>query len=409
MEQHEYYILVKHILNIGLDRFNGSIHELKIRKLYNGVSFFGIVAGIVQVFMFYQQDPISSLLHTIWSSYCILALYIHSRGYFEFAKVSSTTMIMVCGGLASMRIGAEYYPHIASFGILAATFIFFDIKKEWYYIVFFMLLHVSTIVMVELGVWRSDTIIFSNPTALRITLFVGTAIFLAFEILAILRLSWLSEKSINANLKKTNTELKQINEEKTVMLQEIHHRVKNNLQVVISLIKLQTKSVEDKQTIAIFEELKMRLISIARMHEMMYLSEKINKIDFQSYVQELSEMVLESTDTTNDVELNVYTNVKSLSAEGVVPLALILNELVTNSIKHAFDGRKNNKITISFKMIDNNSYLLEYSDNGKWKEKKESSSGFGLELIELLAEQLEGSADRTSSEDGTKYRFELII
>jgi two-component sensor histidine kinase len=93
----------------------------------------------------------------------------------------------------------------------------------------------------------------------------------------------------------------------------------------------------------------------------------------------------------------------------VVPLALILNELITNSIKHAFDDRSDNKIAVSFKKNDGNHYILEYSDNGKWKDKKVKTNGFGLELIDLLAEQLDGKAHRDSSEEGTKYTFELII
>lgn len=404
-----YYLLVKRILNIGIKDFNGSIHELKIRKLFNGLTFFGIFTAIAQVIFFVTKDTMATTFHSIWGLYCFVALYLHHLGYFKFAKVSIVIMIIIFGTLASARIGSEFYPHIASFGIIGGIFVFFDVRKEWGYLLTFILMHSASMILIESDIFQNPEISFENPKVLRAGIVIGTALFVGLEILTILRLSWLTEKDIIANLKKTNTELQQINEEKTVMLQEIHHRVKNNLQVVISLIKLQTNSVEDKKTIAIFEELKMRLISIARMHEMMYLSEKINKIDFKSYVQELSEMVLESTDTSSDVQLNVNTNVDNLSAEGVVPLALILNELITNSIKHAFDGRNDNKIAVSFEKDNGNRYRLEYSDNGRWKEKKVKTNGFGLELIDLLAEQLDGSAKRISSEEGTKYTFDLVI
>lgn len=400
---------MKRILNIGIKNFKGSVHELKIRKLFNGLTFFGIFTAIVQVIFFFKQDTLATTFHAIWGFYCFVALYLHHLGYFKFAKVSIVIMIIIFGTLASARIGSEYYPHIASFGIIGGIFVFFDVKKEWGYLLTFILMHAASIILIESNIFQNPNIAFENPKVLRAGIVIGTALFVGLEILTVLRLSWLTEKDIIASLKKTNTELQQINEEKTVMLQEIHHRVKNNLQVVISLIKLQTNSVEDKKTIAVFEELKMRLISIARMHEMMYLSEKINKIDFKSYVQELSEMVLESTDTSSDVQLTVNTNVENLSAEGVVPLALILNELITNSIKHAFDGRSDNRIAVSFKKNDENHYVLAYSDNGIWKEKKQKINGFGLELIDLLAEQLDGSVERVSSEEGTKYTFELII
>lgn len=401
--------LVKRILNIGIKDFRGSVHELKIRKLFNGLTFFGVFTAIAQVIFFFQQDLLATTFHAIWGGYCFVAVYLHHLGYFKFAKVSLVFTILVFGALASARIGSEYYPHIASFGIIGGIFVFFDIKKEWGYLLTFFLMHAAAMILVESDIMQNHDITFENPELLKAGIVIGTALFIGLEILTVLRLSWLTEKEIILDLKKSNTELQQINEEKTVMLQEIHHRVKNNLQVVISLIKLQTNSIEDKKTIAIFEELKMRLISIARMHEMMYLSEKINKIDFKSYVQELSEMVLESTDTSSNVELSVDTNVQNLSAEGVVPLALILNELITNSIKHAFEGRNNNKIDVSFIKQSDTQYLLEYSDNGMWKEKKQKTNGFGLELIELLAEQLDGSVNRISSEEGTKYTFELVI
>ena len=400
---------MKSILNIGIKDFKGSVHELKIRKLFNGLTFFGIFTAIAQVLFFFQQDPLATSFHAIYGVYCFVAVYLHHLGYFKFAKVSLVFIILVFGSLASARIGSEYYPHIASFGIIGGIFIFFDIKKEWGYLLSFFLLHAGAIILIESDIMQNHDINFENPELLKAGIVIGTALFVGLEILTVLRLSWLTEKEIISDLKNSNSKLKQINEEKTVMLQEIHHRVKNNLQVVISLIKLQTNSIEDNKTIAIFEELKMRLISIARMHEMMYMSEKINKIDFKSYVQELSEMVLESTDTSSNVELSVDTNVHNLSAEGVVPLALILNELITNSIKHAFDDDSNNKIAVSFikKSVDH--YLLEYSDNGKWKEKKQKTNGFGLELIELLSEQLDGSVKRISSEQGTQYTFELVI
>lgn len=405
----DYCLLVKSILNIGLGNFNGSVHELKIRKLFNGLTFFGIFTAIVQVAFFYEKDPLATLFHAIWGIYCFIALYFHHLGYFKFAKVSMVAIIIIFGTFASARIGSEYYPHIASFGIIGGIFVFFDVKKEWKYLLIFTLMHSASMILIESDILKNPEIQFESPKVLRAGIVIGTALFVALEILTILRLSWLTERDIIADLKKSNSELKQINEEKTVMLQEIHHRVKNNLQVVISLIKLQSKSVEDEKTIATFEELKMRLISIARMHEMMYLSEKINKIDFKNYVQELSEMVLESTDTTSDVQLTVNTNVDHLSAEGIVPLALILNELITNSIKHAFEGKSNNRISVLFEKTHENRYTLEYSDNGSWKEKNDKANGFGLELIDLLAEQLDGKAEKVSSDEGTKYTFELII
>lgn len=401
---------VNKILNIGLKNFNGTSHELKIRKLFNGLTFFGVITSFVQVFFFIQQDPIASLFHGIWGAYCFVAVFFHHRGYYKFAKISLVLVIIVFGTLASGRVGSEYYPHIASFGIIGGIFVFFDIKKEWGYLLFFILLHALSMILIESDILQNPEIQFENPKILKTTIVVATASFVGLEILTILRLSWLNEKEMITSLKTSNTKLKQISDEKTVMLQEIHHRVKNNLQVIISLIKLQTNSIEDRKTMAMFEDLKMRLISIAKMHEMIYLSEKINKIDFKIYVDELSKMVLESTGTEKEVNLSVETNVDHLSAEGIVPLALILNELITNSIKHAFESiNNNNVISVSFQKNKTGRYDLDYFDNGKWKEKTIHNNAFGLELIQLLTEQLDGTVQRNTSEKGTKFHFELTV
>jgi two-component sensor histidine kinase len=401
---------LKQIFNIGLSGSIDSLHEQKIRKLFNGLTFFGFFTAIFQILFIVKQDLLAVSFHASYGIYCIVALYLHHLGYYKFAKASLVTVVLIFGTLASGRIGSEYLPHLGSFGIMGAAFVFFDTKKEWGYLIFFVLLHSFAMTIVELDVLKNPDIQIENPDFLRISTIVGVALFLAVEIYTILRLSWMNEQDIITDLKETNKELQQANDEKTVMLQEIHHRVKNNLQVVISLIKLQSESISDQKTINTFDELKMRLISIARMHEMMYLSEKINKINFKTYVKELSEMILETTGNTHEIKFNVNSNIEHLSAKGIVPLALLLNELITNSIKYAFETSKSqNTIAVSFEHIDKDRYALKYSDNGRWRQKSESSKGFGLELIELLTEQLDGTAEREVSEAGTGYQFELVI
>lgn len=401
---------MERILNIGLKNFSGSKHEVKIRKLFNGLTFFGFFTAILQILFIIEQDLLAVSFHATYGMYCIVALYLHHLGYFKFSKVSTVIIVLIFGTLASARIGSEYLTHIGSLGIIGAAFVFFDIRKEWGYLLIFILLHIAAMILVESDILKNPEIQIENPKVLRLSTIIGIALFVAVEIYTVLRLSWLNEQEIISNLKETNKELKQANDEKTVMLQEIHHRVKNNLQVVISLIKLQTQSIDDQKTINTFDELKMRLISIARMHEMMYLSDKINKINFKIYVEELSEMILQSTDTTREVKLNVDTNVDHISAEGIVPLALMLNELITNSIKHAFEtSDTKNEINVSFERINEEQYTLKYSDSGCWKEKPEDSNGFGLELIELLTEQLDGTFEREISDEGTQYSFDLMI
>lgn len=406
-----YYTILKRILNIGVDAEQLSKHEAKLRKLFNGLTFFGFLTAIIQFVTVIQQDIWAALFHTIWGIYCMFALLLHYFGWYKVARFSSVLIVLVFGTLAAARIGSDYYPHVASFGIMVATFVFFDIRKEWGYILFFVLLHASGIMLVESDILMNKSISFQNPEFIRTSTVIGTALFVALEVVTILRLSWLAEKEMIDELQESNHELKQVNEEKTIMLQEIHHRVKNNLQMVISMIRLQTKKIDDERTVETFDELRMRLISIARMHEMMYLSKKLNKINFKNYVEELCEMITDSSCSKNKYKLNVETDVDHLSAEGIVPLALILNELITNSIKHAFQGEnsKDPRISISFLRCKDKRYELIYTDNGTWKEIPEKSEGFGLELIELLTDQLDGEIKRETLPEGTRYSFKLTV
>lgn len=402
---------MRQILNLGIDSDRLSQHQVKIRKLFNGLTFFGFFTAIIQVITVVQQDWKATLFHSLWGTYCIVALVIHHHGSYKFARFTLVFFVMVFGTLAAARIGSEYYPHIGSFGILGATFVFFDIRKEWGYILFFVLLHASGMVLVESNILKNETIAFEHPAFVKTATVIGTALFVALEILTVLRLSWIAEKQMISELQTSNKELKQSSDEKTAMLQEIHHRVKNNLQMVISLIRLQTMRIDDQKTIDTFDELRMRLISIARMHEMMYLSDKINKINFKKYVEELCSMIKESTGTSDQVDLIVETEVEHLSAEGIVPIAIILNELITNSIKHAFEGENKHdpRIRISFFRLKDKRYELTYTDNGSWKEVPERSEGFGLELIELLTDQLDGEVSREISDQGTRYKFDFIL
>lgn len=391
------------ILNIGIHTEIGET-EQKVRKLFNAITFFGCIAGLLQVFIFIFVDKYAVLFHATWTVFCVIALLLHHYGYYHLAKITSVYIILSFGSLASARIGSEYYPHIASFGIVVSTFIFFDLKKEWGYIVAFLLLHAGFIVLIESNILQNETISIAYPVALRSTIIVGTALFIALEIYFIIQVTTQAQLEKNKKLRVKNMVLQEREEEKTVLLQELHHRVKNNLQMVVSLIQLQKEHIADAEIHCLFNELKERIIAMARMHEMMYVSQKIHKVDIKNYIEELATTLISSSENQHPVELKVHSHIKYVSARDIVPIALILNELITNSIKHAFTA-KNNLIEVSIGNLNDHRIAFYYSDNGSWKNPSEENSGFGLELIELLTEQMDGFFKRENLEAGTRYEF----
>lgn len=188
-----------------------------------------------------------------------------------------------------------------------------------------------------------------------------------------------------------------------ILLKEVHHRVKNNLQIVSSLLRLQAAENSNEKVIGQFEEAIGRIRSMALIHEKMYVNEDFSSIDVDSYIQSLVKDISNSIHTECEVELKLSTEVRQIDIKSVVPLSLLLNELITNSIRHGFDQMQRAAIEISLEEAGDK-VLLYYSDSGVWKEG--AQSGFGLELINTLTEQLHGTFERTA-ENGTHYRFVL--
>lgn len=354
------------------------------------------------------MDLYATLFHGIWGLLCLVGLIIHHLGSFHIARILVCFSIIILGGMASARIGQELYPHLASFGIIIASFIFFDVKKEWKYILLLILVGVGMYAIVETNWYKSENIVVDNPYAMRLFTIIGSVAFVSFEIVFLLRLSWLNENYINTELVKTNLRLEDSLEEKKILLQEVHHRVKNNFQVILSLIKLQTEDVADEKSKSIFFEIRNRLSAIALMHEMMYKSDLLHKINFTTYIENLAKTIIEASTINSTVDVQVNSTVEFISNESIIPIALILNELFSNSFKHAFDENNTSKrIEVNITSLGKDTIKINYFDNGKWK--TTSTKSFGLDLINMLVEQLSGEIDRIVEQEKTSYEIKLRI
>lgn len=145
---------------------------------------------------------------------------------------------------------------------------------------------------------------------------------------------------------------------------------------------------------------------MALIHEKMYQNENLSQIDLKSYIYTLAEDLIRNQSHSIPVKLSVDSDLHTLGNDTLVSVALILNELITNSLKHAFKDVKEGNIDISISWEKDNTYFrLNYKDSGQWKSNQRPAS-FGLELIATLTEQLDGKVERTF-DDGTKYDFLL--
>lgn len=200
-------------------------------------------------------------------------------------------------------------------------------------------------------------------------------------------------------LMKVEEQLKKSLEEKDQLLREIHHRVKNNLQIVSSLLNLQAGSIEDPQVLALFEESRDRIESIALIHEKLYASKDFDRTDFKGYIESLvANLAYSYSSEDRDIAFDIEVGDVSLSIETAVPCALVITELVSNAMKHAFpgDSRPENadkRVRIRFHISADDTYVLEVSDNGVGMPPGvdfDHTQTLGLHLVKTLAKQLEG-------------------
>ncbi|MEG3936074.1 MULTISPECIES: PAS domain S-box protein [unclassified Microcoleus] len=194
--------------------------------------------------------------------------------------------------------------------------------------------------------------------------------------------------------------------EKEVLLKEIHHRVKNNMQVISSLLQLQAQYIEDEPTLALFEESQTRIHSMALIHEQLYQSEHLDRIALPPYVENLVANLYQSFGCGNTaIQFNLNLDPIYLNIETAIPCGLIINEVVSNSLKYAFSKSAKGEINIEFKELSFQELQLIIQDNGSGFPAGfdvENPETLGLRLVRMLSCQLDASI-AIDSQCGTCY------
>jgi two-component sensor histidine kinase len=194
--------------------------------------------------------------------------------------------------------------------------------------------------------------------------------------------------------------------EKEMLLKEIHHRVKNNLQVISSLLYLQARQVEDEEMFKMFQESQHRVRSMALVHERLYQTGDLASVDLTDYLQRLASYLLRSyRGTSHPISLNVNAEPIALSIDVAVPCGLIVNELVSNSLKHAFPDGQEGEITIELGMDPEGRCRLVVGDNGLGLPEDldfRNTDSLGLRLVNTLVDQLEGTIE-LDRRKGTRF------
>lgn len=200
-------------------------------------------------------------------------------------------------------------------------------------------------------------------------------------------------------------ELKQQNQEKEILIREIHHRVKNNMQIMISLLNLQINNSEDTGEQRKLKEFQDRIRSMAIIHERLYLEDDISHITMDEYITELSNSLLASFQEKDNIKIETELEPIRMHIDFAIPVGLIVNEMITNSLKHAFKLSNDGIISLSLKK-DVDKVVFKMSDNGAGfdLERAKLENSFGTDLIEVLVNQIGGKL-KVDSKNGVAYEI----
>jgi len=214
-------------------------------------------------------------------------------------------------------------------------------------------------------------------------------------------------KLVNTNdkaLRKVNKELKIKNEEKQLIIKEIHHRIKNNLQVVISLLRLQASKVEDEVVVGMFKNTQKRIFSMALLHENLLQEYDLELINAHEHFKYLVENLINSYAVDKEIDIEIDIESIDFGMQTLTPLGLIINEIITNSLKHAFNETSHGKICITMKRLHNKKHEIQISDNGSGYIKNGRSKGVGTRLVSIFVKQLNGTLELLEHQ-GTAYKI----
>ncbi len=377
---------------------------------------FGVILAVactVLVIINYMGHPalnwVSLFNGIVVMSGVILSYFLSKKGYYYAGIYLFLIIITVCTSYAMTNRGLSftiilvYAVSVITAGLLIgpkSSFIFAIFSMANYGIAFYWLV-------------INDRI--RHPDIFSMAVFNMLAFICSMIVITLLT------SLISKGLKKRVDELKRINKqrvkamnetkralhEKEILLREIHHRVKNNLQIISSLLSLQSGQHDSRATHEVLRDTQNRIKSMALIHEKLYMTSDISRLDFGEYLKVLvNHMSMSYLINPESVEIEMDVDDIELDVDTAMSCGLVVNELVSNSMKYAFKGRDSGVISITTKLDDDNkSFTLTISDNGIGIPKSidiRNLDSLGLQLVDTLVCEMDGNV-KVISREGTKF------
>lgn len=430
----------------GIDQVNeDNFVEQKRRIFFNQSILLGFISILSLMFFLLPIIGNYSYLNLIGAVAIIIGFWLNAKGKYALARIIVVYSIFSMATFLTTICGNDFLYHTGAITLLTFAWVQFDLGKNRIHLLIFSIFTAFIYAIGEFNLFHAPIYIDSTDILiLRIAnLIMFTTLVIVF-ISFILRLNRQFEGKLSASVKEKQVLLNRLilktkelererleleniifsrtaelqqqkseliaqNSEKEVLLKEIHHRVKNNLQIIVSLLNLQAANFEDEQFLHSIQETQNRIIAMSLVHQRMYQTSDFVAIEFQDYVWSLFENNKLFYDA-QVYDVNFQNNTSPLlkiDIETSIPLGLILNELITNSFKHAFNkADQKHTLIIEITEISENNYSFLYQDNGPGIDNVDlnPSKTMGLQLVEALVEQINGTLG-IDSQDGLKVRF----
>lgn len=374
--------------------------------------FMGLLTNIYIISILIILNAYNALFSPIIGSIIFLGCFILLRS----KKITAKQTFLIVAYIVVIEI----YTHIHFLGwnsgfyyymfLLPIVFLLNSTWKTW--MIFFFNGSIVLMIGLLLFLYHDDGgfYLISNEAATNLNLLnlAGTGVVVFFIMISFSRTIHKKDEALivaNSELEQRNQEISKQHKHLQILVKEIHHRVKNNLQIISSLMSLQRKSVEDQEVVAVLNESRRRIEAIALIHQKLYQNNNVDQVDFRSYLVE----IMDSTQIVSPhVKCSVQSDDATLSLDIAVPLGLIISELITNSIKHAFKGTNAPELNITLLKKQDNFELIVH-DNGIGLPddfKFDGQMSLGIEIITALIEQIDG---RIEYHNNNGAQFEIFF
>lgn len=378
--------------------------------LAKSLSFFFLIVTIILSFTYYFESAESFIAILACFIVALLNLYIFHKTKntkVVFVTICLTGILSLCYALVFLEKNFHFADQLWMLAFILISFInlgfgfgliltLFSLTSLFIYTFYSMNANINN--LETYNIYQKFALYFEIITAIALNFYL---IFIYSNLF----------RFVNLNLQKTNHQLKKSNQEailqineNTTLLKEIHTRVKNNLHIIINLLKNQQSEINEEKSVNQFKNTINRVKSMSLIHDKLYQVNQDKFLLFSDYLNELIESIQHSF--SQNVIFSCKCEIEELNLDTMIPLGLIINELATNSFKHAFDNEKNNEIKIMVTKVQDNLLQITYSDNGTWKENS-SVQGFGNELIHSLIDQLDGDLQVNKNDNGTTFHIQI--